>query len=181
MASVHYRPRTITDEAMDIIPSARVLRFGQLEPGELFLDLEAGEACYAFKTAPSSNGDSSGMVLVGPTFYQNVAESFISPRQPATVLSFGKDYSILLPTEPTAWSAAGPSRIPVCLAIAGTDAFICANGYSPQNYLSCYVNVKTGAILEKRPPGSIAFTNSWEIALLGATHPPRSILKYPLK
>jgi hypothetical protein len=41
--------------------------------------------------------------------------------------------------------------------------------------------VKTGAVIEKQLPDSAAFTNTWEIAVLGTNHPPRTILKYPLE
>ena len=48
-------------------------------------------------------------------------------------------------------------------------------------YIPCYVDVKTGAIIERRLPGFAAFTNTWEIAVLGDNHLPLSVLKYPLE
>ena len=97
-----------------------------------------------------------------------------------TVLSLSKGFSILPSLDPAAWSPTGPSRKPICLAIAEEDTFICTNGGpSPQHYFPCFVDVKTGQIVEGRLRGSAAFTGSWEIAVLGA-HPPRPVLKYPL-
>jgi hypothetical protein len=100
---------------------------------------------------------------------------------PGDGLSLGKEFSILLSTAPDAWSPTGPDRKPVCLAVSDESAYICTNGgLSPQRYFPCFVEVKTGAIVERRPPGLTVFTNTWEIAILRADHPPRSILKYPL-
>jgi hypothetical protein len=167
---------------MDVIPPVRATRFEQLDAGDLFLILDAGTPSYAIKTARPSNGDRSSMVLLGPTFVQDVKESFIAPWRSTTVLSFGKNFSILLSANPTAWSSSGPGREPVCLAIAENDTFVCTNGgMSPEHYLPCFVEVKTGVIVERRPSGSIAFTTTWEIALLSANGPPFSVLKYPLQ
>jgi hypothetical protein len=163
---------------MEIVPAARTTRFEQLEAGERFIYMDGRQTFYAQQPA---TGDRSTMVLVGPSFIQDVAESFLVPWQPVTVLSFGKSFSILPSLDPAAWSATGPSRTPVCLAIADENVYICTNGgHSPQHYFACFVDVKTGAIVEGRLPRSAAFTNSWEIAVLAANHLPRSILKYPL-
>jgi hypothetical protein len=145
---------------MEIVPAARTTRFEQLEPGDLFIYMDGRQTFYALKTQQPATGDRSTMVLLGPSFIQAVAESFLVPA---------------------AWSPSGPSRTPVCLAIADENVYICTNGgHSPQHYFPCFVDVKTGAIVEGRLPGSVAFTSSWEIAVLAAHHPPRSILKYPL-
>jgi hypothetical protein len=164
---------------MEIIPSTKVTRFEQLQPGDLFICLDGEQAYYALKTQPA-NGDRSMLTLLGPSFFRNITESFLLPWRGATVLSLGKNFSIFLPTDPSALSLSGPSRTPVCLAISEDNAYICTNGgHGPSDYYPCYVDVKTGAIMG-RPTGSIVFTTNWEIAVLGANHPPLSILKYPL-
>jgi hypothetical protein len=166
---------------MEIIPSARTARFEQLEPGDLFIYMDGRQTFYALKTQQLASGDRSDMVLLGPSFIQDVAESFLVPWQPVTVLSLGKSFTVLPSLDPASWSPTGPSRTPVCLAVVGEDIYICTNGGpSPQRYFPCFVDLKTGAIIEQRLPGSAAFTNIWEIAVLGANHPPLSILKYPL-
>jgi hypothetical protein len=166
---------------MEIIPVARASRFEQLEAGDLFIYMDGQQTFYALKTQQPATGDRSTMVLLGPSFIEDVAESFLLPWQPVTVLSFGKNFSIFPSLDPAAWSLTGPSRTPVCLAIVDENVYICTNGGpSPQHYLPCFVDVKTGSIFERRLPGSAAFTNSWEIAVLAAHQPPRSILKYPL-
>jgi hypothetical protein len=96
-------------------------------------------------------------------------------------LSLGKNFSILLSMEAAAWSTTDSSRTPVRLAVVDESAFICTNGSQwAQRYVSCFVEVRTGAVVEQRPPGLVAFVNTWEIAVLGANHPPRTVLKYPL-
>jgi hypothetical protein len=166
---------------MEIIPPARATRFELLEPGDLFVYMDGQQTFYALKTQQPASGDRSTMVLLGPSFVQDIAESFLVPWQAVTVLSLGKNFSIFLPTDAASWSPTGPSRKPVCLAIAEENTYICTNGGpSPQHYFPCFVDVRTGAIVERRPSGSAAFTTNWEIAVLGANHPPRTILKYPL-
>jgi hypothetical protein len=167
---------------MDVIPPAQVARFEQMNPGDLFLYIDGRKTFYALKTAQPSNGAPCCMVLLGPTFIQDAAESLLLPWQPATVLSFGKIYSILLPTDPASWSRTGPNRTPVCLAVAGENTYICTNGgMHPEPFFQCFVDVMTGAIIQGYLPGTAVFTNNWEIAVLTANHPPRSILKYPLR
>jgi hypothetical protein len=165
---------------MEVVPSVKVTRFEQLEPGELFLHLDGRHSFYALKTAPPVNGDRSEMVMLGPSFFEDASESLLLPWGATTVLSLGKKFSILLPTGGGTLSTTGPSRTPVCLAIVGERAFICTNGSrTPQRYLPCFVELATGSVLERHLPGLAAYTPEWEIAVLGANHPPRTILKYP--
>lgn len=126
-------------------------------------------------------GDQGMMVTLGPSFTEGGAESRLVRWEAVTVLSLGKEFSILLSADPAAWSTRGPGRSPVCLAIADDRAFICTNASpSPNQYFPYFVDVETGALFERAPPGIVAFTNAWEIAFLGAERPPRTILKYPL-
>jgi hypothetical protein len=100
---------------MEIIPSAVVTRFEKLEPGDLFLYMQGEHKFYASKTQQPPAGDRSTMVTLGPSLLLNSAESFLLPWQAVTVLSLGKNFSILLPTEVSAWSAMGPNRMPFVL------------------------------------------------------------------
>lgn len=166
---------------MEIVPSVRVTRFEQLEPGELFIYMDGTHTFYALKTQPPATGDKSTMVVLGPSFPEDLKEAFLLPWQPATVLSLGKNFSILPSLDPASWSLQGPGRAPVCLAVAEGSTFICANGgASPQRYFACFVEVETGAIVEGRLQGHAVFTGAWEIAVQSPNHPPRSILRYPL-
>jgi hypothetical protein len=99
-----------------------------------------------------------------------------------TALSFGKDYSILLPTDAASWSMHGPNRHPVCLAVAEGKPYICTNGGpSPSHFFQCFVDIETGAVIERALSGHPVFTNTWEIAISRDYQPPQSIIKYPLQ
>jgi hypothetical protein len=164
---------------MDIVPSIRVTRFEQLEPGDLFIYVDERQKFYALKTQKPSDHERSLMVLLGPTFIEGIKGSWLAPWQPSTVLSLGKNFAILPSLDPASWSLNGPSRDTVCLAIADENVYICTNGSErPERYIECFVDTRTGAILEGRPPRIAVFTGMWEIAVLGINHPPRTILKF---
>jgi hypothetical protein len=164
---------------MEIIPQARMTKFSDVQPGDLFLYMDGQNKFYAIRT----QGPQTTMVMLGPSFHPpDVTEAFLFAWDVSTVLSFGKDYSILLPTDAASWVWSGQTRSPpIWLAVAGDSMFICANGgRSSQNYFPCFVDVKTGAILGRSLPGTSVYTNTWEIAVLGNNYPPRTILKFPL-
>lgn len=164
-------------EAMEIIPPFRMIPFGQVQPGDLFLFMDGRHQFYALKTTD----DRTPTVLLGPSFLEEARESFLLPWNTGMVLSLSKNFSILLPTEASAWSWSGSRRTPVWLGVAGDDTFICTNGgMARQHYFPCFVNVETGAVIERSLPGTSVYTDQWEIAVLGTHHPPRTILKFPL-
>lgn len=109
MAALRNAARKVVG-SMEIVPAARTARFEQLEAGDLFIYMDGRQTFYALKTQQPATGDRSTMVLLGPSFIQDVAESFLVPWQPVTVLSFGKSFSILPSLDPAAWSPTGPSR-----------------------------------------------------------------------
>ena len=163
---------------MEVTPSARAARYEQLEPGELFFFMEG--STYALKTQQQGDGNRNKMVLLGPSFVDG-GGPFLLGWQATTVLSFGKDSAIFLGTDPAAWAPRPLNRSQVWLAIAEERTFICTNGGpSPQHYFACFVDIKTGEIVEQGLRGPVVYTNAWEIAALGPNHPPRTILKYPL-
>jgi hypothetical protein len=162
---------------MQIIPPFRMVRFEQLKRGDLFLFMDGRHQFYALKVSDAR----ATMVMLGLSFLEDARESFLLPWDAGMVLSLSEDFSILLPTEATAWSWSGSRRTPVWLGLAGDDVFICTNGgMSPQQYFPCFVNVKTGAVVDRPLPATSVYTNHCEIAVLGANHLPRTILKFPL-
>ncbi len=166
---------------MNIFPEISVERFEKLQPGDLFVYMHDEGACFALKTDKPSNDDRCQMVVLGPEFPYDAVESFIMPWQPTTVLSFGSSYTLRLPTDSTRWTERGDRRKPVCLALCGQDVYICTNGGpSPHRYFPCYVEMKSGKIIESNLPGISAFTNSWEVVLADGSLTPRSLLKFPL-
>jgi hypothetical protein len=162
---------------MEIIPAVCAVRYEQLEPGELFLFVERGT--YALKALQKSPGARSEMVVLGPNFMNGGGPSLLG-WQATTVLSFGKDFSILLSSTPSEWVGRPGDRSQVWLAVGEQKTFICANGgTSFEHYVASLVDIETGEILERQSPGHVLYTNVWEIATLGSSHPPRTILKFP--
>jgi len=165
---------------MDIFPPVTVERFERIQPGDLFVYLSE-QNCYAIKTETLSNGDRSSLVVLGPAFPYPANESFLLPWQAANVVSYGKNFSVLLPDDPDAWFDTGTTREPVCLAVSGGKVFVCTNGgSSPREFAQCYVELATGKIVQGRMPGA-AYTNQWEIAVSHSRLQPRTLLKYPLR
>jgi hypothetical protein len=165
---------------MDIVPSIRVARFEQLEPGEFFVCLDERQKFYALKTQKPSGEDRCFMVLLGPTFTEEIKGPWLAPWRAVTVLSFGKNFSIVPSLDAASWSSHEPNPSQVCIAVVDQNVYICANGAQwPSQHFPCFVDVRTGEIFESRPPGIAAYTNVWEIAVLGTNHPPRTILRFP--
>ena len=167
---------------MNIHPPLDVSRFEQLEPGDLFVFEQRGLSMLAMKTGTPSTGDRSNIALLGPEFPEGISEAYLLPWQPTTVMSFGKEFTVALPTEPRAWIFGGSTRDPVGVAVCGDKTYLCVHGGpSPSHFFQCYVEFGTGAIIEGRLTGSVAYTSQWEIGLTGPGQMWRSIVKYPVR
>lgn len=164
---------------MDISPSARAIRFHSVEAGELFVYFEKGEVGYGIKTAPV--GGDSCFVTLGPTFDGPVRESTLAIERSMTVVSFGTNFSIVLPTDPAAWSEqVGSDRSSVWLAVAGDHVLICTNlSQYAGSYRAGFLNAQSGELLTGLGSGAVAFTNNWEIVVSQSNHSTRTLLKYP--
>ena len=163
---------------MQVIPAARAVRFEQLEPGELFLFVEG--SVYALKTLPRQQGDRAQMLLLGPTV-KGGAGAQLYEWQAATVLTLGRNFAILLPTEACVWAPRPGHPAQVWLALAEDRIFIYANlGPSPQYFVAGFVDIRTGQIVEHFQDSAL-FTNTWEIAVVDTHHPPRTVVKFPLQ
>lgn len=166
---------------MEILPTVQAARFEQLEAGDLFIYFDKKSAFFALKTQQLLSEGRSGMVLLGPKFPEGIMESLLLTWQAATVLSLGKNFSVLPSLDPTAWSTTEPTREPVWLAVADEKIYVCTNGGPlASRFFPCFVELGTGAVIEGQLPGIVAFTKAWEIVVLSTTHPPRSVLKYSL-
>jgi hypothetical protein len=115
---------------MEIFPAMSAVSFEQLEPGDLFLNLEGSVPFYALRTQQSGTNDSTALVVLGPSFPETIDEAFLLSWKPHTVISFGKDFTILPSLNPAHWSVNGADRSPVCLAMVADKAYICSNGGS---------------------------------------------------
>jgi hypothetical protein len=163
---------------MEIIPAVRAVRYEQLAPGELFLFVE--QCTYALKAQQQSPGSQNEMVVLGPNFMDG-GGPYLLGWQATTVLSFGRDFSILLSSNPAQWFGKPGDRSQVWLAVGEERTFVCANGgTSAEHYVPCLVDIDTGEILQRQSPGHVLYTNVWEIAVRHPNQSPLSVLKYPL-
>ena len=180
MAAIRGSPGILVrGRIMEIVPPVTVARFEKLEPGDLFLYTHDSGSSVALKTGPLLEGDPSGLVLLGPTFPHEMKESFILPWQQTTVVSFGKSYSLILPTDPTSWFLSGDKRKPVCLAVSGSEVYVCTNGgISPVHFLQCFVELRTGKFIANCLPGIVAYTNHWKIVIPHTDASAHAIIKY---
>ncbi len=98
--------------------------------------------------------------------------------QPTTVISFGKNYLVLLADDPASWFLSGNLRSPTCIAACEEGIYVCTNGgTSPQEFFQCFVEFSTGKLAEGRLLGCSAYTNNWEIVIPHQKLPPRTLLK----
>lgn len=146
---------------MDVKPTVTVTRLELLAPGDLFIfDWRAG-GCAAIKVIdPVMNGDKL-MLLLGPTFTQDCKEPELIAEQRLSVVSFGKNYTVRLPVNPTEWVISEKPSGNVYVATNGTDVYFrlpCRQG-------EIFVNLKIGEVCSATPPGILAYTKSWEIVL----------------
>ena len=168
---------------MNVFPQVSVARFQQLQPGDLFILLDSESNCVGVKTAKPANGDPSEIALLGPSFPRGNTGPFLVSWRGANCVAFGQDYTVLLPTSPSAWSESEPPIDVLCLACVDQRMYVRVNGdKSGRPFFPCYVDLASGAIVEKSlsaVAGIAAYASQWEIV---ATHPnvqPRSILKVP--
>ena len=169
---------------MDIFPAVTASRFVQIEIGTLFLSLDR-ERFFALKTAPITPEEQPLMLCLGPTFPADIQESALMNGERTNLLSFGKDFSVLLPSDPAAWVPEAEIRHPdvrrpVHLAVYEGVVFVCANASEWEGrYAQCFVDLSSGSVTE-RLPGRAVYTNRWQIAIIKPHYPPRMLVSYPL-
>ncbi len=163
---------------MNIVPALRVTRFEQLAPGELFILFSGSERFYALKTKAPNEHSEPQMVVLGPRFIAGDNESFLLAWQASTVLSYGKDFSVVPSSHPDHWFDEGSRRTPVCLAISEERAYICTNGaHSPAMFTPRYVEMATGTV-EHRLSNPV-FTTHWRIEIVSSGREPLVLLHFP--
>jgi len=149
---------------MKISPKVTATRFEQLKPGDLFIFLENGWSCIALATQDPDTVGGKLILLLGPQFPKEMNGPHLIGWGSVTVVSFGNEYELRLPTFPNLWSDIEPPANEFCALLADDVPFFRAN-FSPtaNHYRACYVRVGDGAVSFRRPPGIQAFALSYEI------------------
>jgi hypothetical protein len=172
---------------MNIVPSLIVTRFAQLEPGDLFILPCSEGACVAMKVIDPTGDGEMLMVLLGPVFPDGLTHPSLVSAPSATVISFGKEYTLRLPSHAEGWRASPPAPETHCIVVTERGAYVRANFVAAQGlFQPCYLDMGTGIVVTtgtgrlqnfSPPPGHLSFASEWEI--LTTEKEPRSILTYP--
>jgi hypothetical protein len=172
---------------MKIVPSVTVARFEQLSPGDLFIYPHGEGSWVAMKVEdPTRDGDKL-MLVIGPTFPAGLSWPSLVQAPTATVISFGKEYILRLPSEASGWMAGSPAPDKCCIGVTEKGAYARASFRPAQSgFQACYVDMATGMIEARGtgrslsfalPPGILTFAVAWE--LLTSEKEPRVILACP--
>jgi hypothetical protein len=172
---------------MRMDPKVGVMRFEQLSPGDLFIYPYDEGSCVAMKVVdPTSDGDIL-MLPLGPMYPAGVTCPSLMHSPAATVISFGKEYTLRLPCRASGWLASPPPFDKHGIAVTEKGAYVRANRLPAENeFHACYVDMATGAVHVSGggrfqqfapPPRISAFAIEWEIVTVEKE--PRVILAYP--
>lgn len=173
---------------MRTTPNLKATRFAQLDPGDLFLYCSDAGFSVAMAVLEPIDGDKLVLSL-GPIFPANLpGPSVQSPGPVRDVLSYGKEYVLMLPCEPQGWTSTEPPPDKHSIVIGAQGVYIRANfALSGMPFHPCYVGLPEGKIITSnsggirpqftKPGGALTHALNWKIV---TTEPdPRSILSYP--
>jgi hypothetical protein len=166
---------------MQALPSVKIERYEQLKPGDLFSFRHHKTTSFALKCAKNRDGDPEEMVILGPHFPYPQPVAAIVPWEAVTVVSYGSDFTVMLPTNPDSWVENGGTEKAVCLAVGKDGNFICADGGKvPGMHALCFVDVATGRILDKGRPSMALYTYDWAIGVPGPGSKLTELVRFPL-
>ena len=167
---------------MEVIGKLKVTRFAQTEPGDLLM-YTARDGLFPAMTVtdPTNDGDRL-VVIIGADFPQGMKYPSLMTPSATTVISFGKDYTLRLPSRVKGWVTAEPPDNVNCLVLADDGRLFLRANYGPlEEFRPCYIDMDSGEIQTDRdarryvvPAGIRAFAVEWD--LLTIEKEPRSIL-----
>jgi hypothetical protein len=148
---------------MDVFPEARVERFEQLKPGDLFLAEIAGHKMAALKACEDRPDGDKLMTLLGPTFPSHIRAGQLVQWERLTVLNLGSDFTLELPAQPEKWSPEAPA--PDCLAIVQTpDGVFVRTYFHDVRGLEQWVAMEGGAVV-KPHYDLVMYTTRWALSV----------------
>lgn len=158
-------------------------RFAQLNAGDLFLLLDVNCRCVALCVESTTDKDKL-MVPIGPNLPSHIKGPSLLEGSRATVISFGKNFSVRLPVEPDSWLDSEPGHDTPTLAVTDEGGIYLRaqfTGFGTQP-VYCFVNIADGTICSNahsytQPKGIKAYATAWELITTEAT--PRLIVKAP--
>lgn len=152
---------------MQVFPRVISKRFSQLERGDLFILLENDERYVALKCFDPADGGDELILLLGPNLPDDLGPP---PRligeQMMTVMSFGQDYVLRLPTSPEGWMADTPPPATPTILLADDKPYFRANaGHRPGQFRATWVEISSGLASRSAPAGIKAFAVKWELLI----------------
>ena len=131
---------------MNIVPRLSVTRIAQLQPGDLFVLPHGDEACIAMKVREPDEAEL--MVALGPVLPDGLAHPSLITASAATVISFGKDFTLRLPSRAGAWRSVEPSPEIHCLVVTDQGVYVRANFVRREGrYKPCYIDMAAGLVV----------------------------------
>ena len=94
---------------MQRIPKVRIDRFAQLDPGDVFVYPRSGGSCLALKALDDEANGEQLILPLGPTYPPSTGGPRLIVPEGFTVISYGKDYTLRLPSATDAWSHRAPA------------------------------------------------------------------------
>jgi hypothetical protein len=172
-------------------PKLRASRFAQIKPGELFILVRRSQRYVGLKAhdCTCAAGDEGEHLLlpIGPSLPDGMTFPTLINDPAATVVSFGQDYIVRLPTGPGDWFDDEPPEAVFALALTEDSIFLrCNFSPVPGHFRACYVNLSDGEICGVgsgsnahyiAPPGIKAYATRWELET--DENPRRTVLSYP--
>jgi hypothetical protein len=168
---------------MKVESMLKIDRFAQLAPGDLFIFIHKNESCVALKVVDPTNDGDKFILPLGPTFPAATYRPTLMGPKDMTVVSFGKDYTLKLPTQATGWLANEPGPNQHCFVVNERGVYVRANfAPSSEPIRWCYVDIGSGSILSNdrsyiEPVSPSAYAIDW--TLLTNETEPRDIVSAP--
>lgn len=165
---------------MQVVPNVKVTRFEQLEPGDLFIMLYRDRSCLALKAVDQLGNGDKLILPLDPSFTKRALGPHLLGWQGATAVSFGRDYTVRLPTASEAWAIQAPEYDVFCLAVTSDHIYFRANFSTYENdFRACWVRAADGEVIYDRLPPIMAYALQWEIVIEDTTFPAQMLLKQP--
>lgn len=158
---------------MDVVPAIHIDRFEKLKPGDLFIYTDRNVRCAALKGVAPTAGDEAISLLLGPEIPEGMGPGpWVTGIRPGTVISFGANYLLRLPTDPEGWmSAFPPDAVPCVLIADGLVHFRGSFGRMPGESRPCWLEAVTGTLQYDHPRGLSVYAVKWEIVIPGIGPP----------
>ena len=164
---------------MEVTPTVLVTRFAQLAPGDLCMCNQSGTSFIAVKAVdPAKDGDKY-IVALGPSFPPSTHGPHLIVEPSQTVISFGKNYVLQLPTSADCWLLDQPARDVPCILVTEDVTYFRANSARRSGQFSpCFVRTDNGQIQYGGISQIAAYAIRWEILVKDTTLPRRVILQH---